>query len=581
MPALHMLTSSLRPATGRRLMIAGGILLLLSLTLETIGFRAETPMTVPGYRQAQQVAVLTVSGEIDQVTLMSLERRLERALEDGADAVVLELDTPGGRVNVTQDIVHLIRTECPANTVAWINPKAYSAGTLIALATREIVVHPNAAFGDVAPIFTRRGKLIPLPQAERDKMEAPLRAEAVESARRNGYDENLVQSFISVGMELWLIENITTGEQAIVPRVEYKRVMGEEPPDELAPVAPPSSAPGMTGQSFRSWFDQGLADAIPMTKKEIEAQIELQQERPPNRAPLTEAERGQWRPVRQVVSNDRLLTIKAGEALVYGLATTTVANDAELGTFFGTTNVRRYDRTWSEGLVRFLVNDYVRVFLIAVVLIGFFLEMAAPGLGIFGTIALAALLLLIGAPLLAGMAQWWDVLLIIVGVLLIVTEIFLVPGLGIPGVVGAVCLLAGLVGTFVTTDLSSAEGRSDLMTGIIATMAGVFTAGVAIWLLSRQFHSLPILNRLIVRTELGGGLAAGSAAAASAPPAAPAPVAIGDIGVAVTDLRPAGRGRFDEVLIDVQSPGRFIDAGTPIRVVAVGRYVIDVEVADS
>jgi len=67
----------------------------------------------------------------------------------------------------------------------------------------------------------------------------------------------------------------------------------------------------------------------------------------------------------------------------------------------------------------------------------------------------------------------------------------------------------------------------------------------------------------------------------AAPPSAPCPVAVGDVGVAVTDLRPAGRGRFDEVLTDVQSPGRFIDAGTPIRVVAVGRYVIDVEVADS
>lgn len=587
MPPTHMHTSRRRLATGRHLALAGGLLLLLSLTLETVAFRAaQTPATVPSYRQAQQVAVLTMHGEVDQVSLMSLERRLAQALEDGADAIVLDLDTPGGRVDIMRDIVHLIRTECPANTVAWINPSAYSAGTLIALASREIVVHPDAAFGDVAPIQITMGSrgptLVPLPQAERDKMEAPLRAEAVESARRNGYDENLVQAFISVGVELWLIENIASGEQAIVTRAEYKRVMGTEPADDLTPVAPRAPPGGIPDPPpIRSYYDQSLADAIPMTEAEIQAQIELQQERPPNRAPLTEAERGRWRPVRQIVTNDRLLTIKAGESLLYGLAAAVVANDAELAAFFGTTTVRRYDRTWSEGLVRFLINIYVRAFLVAVVLIGFFLEMAAPGLGIFGSIALVALMLLIGAPLLAGMAQWWDILLIIVGVVLIVTEIFLIPGLGIPGVVGALCLLAGLVGTFVTTDLSSDQGRSDLMTGLVATLGGVFTAGVGIWLLSRQFHSLPILNRLIVRTELGGGLAAAGAATSAAAPATSSPVAVGDVGVAVTDLRPAGRARFGKVLTDVQSLGRFIDAGTPIRAVAVRRYVIDVEVADS
>jgi membrane-bound serine protease (ClpP class) len=97
---------------------------------------------VPASRQANTVAVLPVHGEIDRITLRSLERRLREASQLGAGAVVLDIDTPGGEMLATLDICHLIRTRAPANTVAWINPKAFSAGTIIALACRETVVHP-------------------------------------------------------------------------------------------------------------------------------------------------------------------------------------------------------------------------------------------------------------------------------------------------------------------------------------------------------------------------------------------------------------------------------------------------------
>ena len=56
--------------------------------------------------------------------------------------------------------------------------------------------------------------------------------------------------------------------------------------------------------------------------------------------------------------------------------------------------------------------------------------------------------------------------------------------------------------------------------------------------------------------------------------------AAGDTGVASTDLRPAGRGEFGGKLFDVKSVGSFIDAGSPIRVVSAGRFVIEVEEAD-
>jgi membrane-bound serine protease (ClpP class) len=178
------------------------------------GGKPAAPTAVPAYRQANTVAVLTVHGPIDGITLRSLERRVRQAKADGADAIVLDIDTPGGALDSTLDICHLIRTESPANTVAWINPKAYSAGTIIALACREIVVGPNSAFGDAAPI----SPFGPIPITERAKVESPLLTEVIDSARTNHYDEKLVESFIGVGVELWMIEHKDTGERVFVDR---------------------------------------------------------------------------------------------------------------------------------------------------------------------------------------------------------------------------------------------------------------------------------------------------------------------------------------------------------------------------
>ncbi|MHC5006852.1 MAG: NfeD family protein, partial [Planctomycetota bacterium] len=58
------------------------------------------------------------------------------------------------------------------------------------------------------------------------------------------------------------------------------------------------------------------------------------------------------------------------------------------------------------------------------------------------------------------------------------------------------------------------------------------------------------------------------------------PLETGSIGVAETDLRPAGRADFEGRLVDVKSVGDYIDRGTRVRVVSVGRFAIEVEEAE-
>ena len=110
------------------------------------------PAVVPAARQAAIVAIIPIRGPIDAITTASVRQRLDHASQRGADAVVLELDTPGGELMATLELTNLVRTVAPPNTVAWIHPHAFSAGTIIALSAREIVTSPHATFGDAAPV---------------------------------------------------------------------------------------------------------------------------------------------------------------------------------------------------------------------------------------------------------------------------------------------------------------------------------------------------------------------------------------------------------------------------------------------
>ena len=87
-------------------------------------------LPVPSYRQATDVAVITIEGVVDTVTAQSFKRRLEESSD--ADAIVIELNTPGGDLMSTLQICYEIKNNAQKNTVAWINPHAFSAGTIIA-----------------------------------------------------------------------------------------------------------------------------------------------------------------------------------------------------------------------------------------------------------------------------------------------------------------------------------------------------------------------------------------------------------------------------------------------------------------
>lgn len=530
------------------------------------GMQAATATTsVPAVRKADQVAILSVKGPINNITASSLKRRLAAAVADGADTIVIRMDTPGGDLMSTLEICRMLKAEAPPNTVAWVDPYAFSAGTVIALACRETVITPGGMFGDSAPV----SPLGPIPQTERAKIESPLLAEVVDSARRNHYDERIAQAFVSLGIELWLLENEETGERIAVDRAEYEAIYGGPPPETIPSITPSSQET----PKIAPWFETLMSGAGAPSSTQQEDLSGMVQ-RPSSRSRLGPEDRERWTLLGQIVSSDRLLALTPNEAIAYGFVPRTIADETELKQFLGANSIRRYDRSWSESLVMFLVSWPVRIVLITIFLVCLFVEFTFPGTGIFAAGSAASLLILLGAPWIVGLAQWWDILFVFLGIALVATEIFLIPGGLVAGISGALLILAGLVGTFVSGDMNSTEMVDGIFRGLLIVMTSLIASIVIMWWLARRFEHTSFASRIMLRTEsapVNASSRGGSFENA-------ATVSVGDEGVAITDLRPAGRIRCGETVVDAVSSGRWIQKGDRIRVVR-NEMSIEVEVA--
>lgn len=505
---------------------------------------------VPSYRQATDVTIITIDGVVDTVTAQSFKRRLEES--QNADAIVIELNTPGGDLMSTLQICYEIKNNAPQNTVAWIHPHAFSAGTIIALSCREIIVAKGSTFGDAAPINATG---VAIPVTERAKIESPVLAEVIDSARRNHYDEHLVEAFVSVGIELWLIRNTESGDVVCVNRNEYETLFGEPPPQHFSAIGTTHTERESLSPFFESItnLQSGLQQDDPTWEPTFAQQL------PTSRILLVASDAANWKLVKQIVPNDRLLTLKPAEGAMYGLVSGVVSNEKELKAWFGATKLTRLTPTWSENLVGILISWPIRLLLIALFLICIVVEFATGSTGLFGVGAVVTMALLVGAPWIAGLSQWWDIILVLGGLTLIATEILVIPGTGFTGFTGVALLFAGMIGSFVSGDLGSSTGQAQLMTGLGTILGGCILAIIACWIILKQFGNSDAIRKLVLEVDVP-----------SRQQSSQQLLAIGDLAIAITDLRPSGKIECDSTVYDATTTGGWITKGAKVRIMQSG-----------
>ena len=144
--------------------------------------------------------IIGITTQIDDVLFESLERRTKIALKEGADIIIFELDTPGGRISSTLKITKLIqKLNKDITTIAWVSVEAISAGAMIAVTCEYIIMDENTKIGDCQPIMpTGSGDY----KVAGEKIQTYLRAHFRLFAHAHGIPEVLGEAMVTQELEI-------------------------------------------------------------------------------------------------------------------------------------------------------------------------------------------------------------------------------------------------------------------------------------------------------------------------------------------------------------------------------------------
>lgn len=254
-----------------------------------------------------------------------------------------------------------------------------------------------------------------------------------------------------------------------------------------------------------------------------------------------------------------LITLTSAEARKYEIADTVVNNLDEALAAFGFENAEliRVNSNWAEDFVRFLNNPIISSLLIMIGLVGLFTEIKTPGWGLPGTAALIALGLFFGASFILDLASGLEIIMFIGGVVLLLLEIFVIPGFGIAGIGGIILILASLFLSLINTDYFYDMGT--ISSAIVQLAASILLAVVAILLLLKYLPKSKSFNKLVLADEEKTSQGFSSNPDYSA--------ILHSTGVALTPLRPAGSVIIDGKKYDVLTEGEFIEKGKNVKVI--------------
>jgi membrane-bound serine protease (ClpP class) len=181
--------------------------------LESKPKQSEAPVFTNSQSYAGRVVVIPV-GQDDLILPARFEfmkRTLTRCNNDGAEAVIFELDTPGGLAWDTISLMMQDLQNLKARSFAFVNTRAISAGAMIAMATNTIYMAPASAIGASTPVS---GDGTPLAQAERAKNNSAFMGMARTVVREKGHDVRIIEGMIDMD------RGLSINGQVIIPKGE-------------------------------------------------------------------------------------------------------------------------------------------------------------------------------------------------------------------------------------------------------------------------------------------------------------------------------------------------------------------------
>ena len=277
---------------------------------------------------------------------------------------------------------------------------------------------------------------------------------------------------------------------------------------------------------------------------------------------LAEAEKKKITARKTVVAKGELLTMDDAEARLLGFSRQTAGSVEEMLNNFGITDyqVVRVEQSWSEDFGRLIVK--FSPILLIIGLGALYTELKAPGFGLPGIIGICCLGLVFLNQYLVGLADYTELLFIVLGVVLLAMEVFVLPGFGIAGVLGFLSIGIGMILSFqdfVIPD-PNLPWQQEILTDNLVQVLGAFVAAFVLALLFLRYV-FPSLGRVVEGPYLATTLAQSHADSSEVKG-----VRVGDAGTARSYLRPSGKVEIGTRVIDVVSEGEFLEQGTPVVV---------------
>lgn len=455
-----------------------------------------TPMPPPQSpaRQAANILVVPVRAPISTPELYILRRAIKQAIAQHADTLILDMETPGGALDVTFEMLKALE-KFPGKSVTYVHSEAISAGALIAAGTDEIHFAPGAVIGAAAPVLATGGEI---DQSMRQKIVSYLKARVRAISEDKGYRGAVVSAMIDPDFELKINGTVIKpkGELLSLTATEAMRCYGD-PPTPL------------------------LGNGISPTLEDL-----IQKLHGP-----------------------------------------------------GPHQVASLSVTWSEQLAQFLTA--ITPLLMGLGLLALFIEFKTPGFGAFGITGLALIGLVFFAQYAAGLSGHEPALVFLLGVAMVLADLFLFPGSMLLALCGAVMMFGSLAWALV--DHWPGQTLPELHGGVLlAPILDVLLSlliAVCLFLLLLKF--LPRggpWSRMILNTSVGQPANGYSSPLHTVPAAATAIDLTDKIGHAVTALFPSGQIEIDGQCYEAKLPLGFAEPGARIKVIGKSEFGWLVEV---
>jgi membrane-bound serine protease (ClpP class) len=266
-----------------------------------------------------------------------------------------------------------------------------------------------------------------------------------------------------------------------------------------------------------------------------------------------------------VTDTGQVITFTTSEAIKYKFCNAQAENIEEILKITGKQDFKIVEQklTTSDRIIGFLTKPMISGLLIMIIIGGIYFELQTPGVG-FPLAAATLAAIVYFAPLyIEGLAANWEILIFIIGVILLLVELFAIPGFGVAGISGIILIVTGLT-------LSMIDNIGFNFTGV--PFQGVVVAFFIVIIAS--FFSL-IGSFFLTRKLFGGHTMFGDLALLTTQQSNEGYVSSdahytemkGTEGIAFTMLRPAGKVEIEDQIFDAVAEAGFIDRGDKIRVV--------------